>query len=29
VEGESNGLLDPHTGELLVPPGLLASPATG
>jgi beta-galactosidase/beta-glucuronidase len=25
VEGESNGLLDPRTGELLVPAGLLAS----
>jgi beta-galactosidase/beta-glucuronidase len=29
VEGESNGLLDAHTGELLVPPGLLASDAQG
>jgi hypothetical protein len=26
VEGEVNGLLDPRTGELLVPAGLLASP---
>jgi beta-galactosidase/beta-glucuronidase len=29
VEGESNGLLDPRTGELLVPAKLLASPTTG
>jgi hypothetical protein len=27
VEGESNGLLDPRTGELLVPAGLLSSSA--
>jgi hypothetical protein len=26
VEGESNGLLDARTGELLVPAGILASP---
>ena len=26
VEGETNGLIDPHTGALLVPAGLLASP---
>ncbi|HEX2035860.1 MAG TPA: glycoside hydrolase family 2 [Chloroflexota bacterium] len=25
IEGESNGLLDPHTGELFLPRGLLAS----
>ena len=29
VEGESNGLLDPRTGELLVPAGLLASRSSG
>jgi beta-galactosidase/beta-glucuronidase len=28
IEGESNGLLDPHTGELLVPARLLASGPT-
>lgn len=28
VEGESNGLLDPNTGALLVPAGLLASGST-
>ncbi|HUQ82755.1 MAG TPA: hypothetical protein VM076_16510 [Gemmatimonadaceae bacterium] len=28
VEGETNGLLDPRTGELLVPAGLLASGGT-
>ena len=25
IEDENNGLIDPHTGELLVPPGLLSS----
>jgi hypothetical protein len=25
IEEENNGLIDPHTGELLVPPGLLSS----
>jgi hypothetical protein len=29
VEGETNGLIDPHTGALLVPAGLLASPPPG
>jgi hypothetical protein len=29
VEGETNGLIDPHTGALLVPAGLLASPRPG
>ena len=27
IEGESNGLLDPHTGDLLVPRGVLSSTA--
>ena len=27
IEDETNGLIDPHTGALLVPAGLLASPA--
>ena len=28
IEDETNGLLDPHTGALLVPAGLLASRST-